>query len=51
MLSTTAKEKARLARRRAKEESLGIETSGSMDVDKMIEEKRIVWRWKSMPLL
>lgn len=39
-LSTTAKEKARLARRRAKEESLGVETSGSMDVDKMIEEKK-----------
>jgi len=28
MLSTTAKEKARLARRKAKEESLGIEASG-----------------------
>jgi len=40
MLSTTAKEKARLARRKAKEESLGIEASGSMEVDKAIEEKK-----------
>lgn len=39
-LSTTAKEKARLARRRAKEESSGVETSGSMEVDQTTEDKK-----------